>query len=145
MLSRSTACLMIYILPATSSRRENWQILYLLYCSGYFSVHNVTPTWFHAWLIINEIWHLSQVETSNKTGLLYEVSVVWTRGKSVILIYFDGFAQNCSNSIANALELLQSCARLSIWWPNLQPQTWSLGMALYHVSLQVKFTVWYVI
>ena len=27
---------------------------------------------------------------------------------------FDGLAQNCSNSIANALELLQSCASLVI-------------------------------
>ena len=29
--------------------------------------------------------------------------------------YLDGFAQNCSNSNANALELLQSCATPSIW------------------------------
>ena len=36
--------------------------------------------------------------------------------KSLHLIhYIDGLAQNCSNSIANALELLQSCAKPSIW------------------------------
>ena len=29
--------------------------------------------------------------------------------------YIDGFAQNCSNSNANAFELLQSCATPSIW------------------------------
>ena len=28
--------------------------------------------------------------------------------------YSDGLAQDCSNSIANALELLQSCAKPSI-------------------------------
>ena len=27
----------------------------------------------------------------------------------------DGLAQACSNSIANALELLQPCAKPSIW------------------------------
>ena len=34
--------------------------------------------------------------------------------------HIDGLAQDCSNSIANALELLQSCTKLSIWrahWP----------------------------
>ena len=29
--------------------------------------------------------------------------------------YFEGLVQYCSNSIANALELLQSCAKPSIW------------------------------
>ena len=28
--------------------------------------------------------------------------------------YFDGLVQDCSNSIANALELLQSCTKPSI-------------------------------
>ena len=31
-----------------------------------------------------------------------------------ISVYFDGFVQDCSNSIANALELLQSYTKLSI-------------------------------
>ena len=30
--------------------------------------------------------------------------------------YTDGLVQDCSNSIANALELLQSCTKLSISW-----------------------------
>ena len=30
------------------------------------------------------------------------------------LDYIDGFVQDCSNSIANALELLQSCAKPSV-------------------------------
>ena len=35
--------------------------------------------------------------------------------------YIDGLVQDCSNSIANALELLQSCTKPSIWShdPNL--------------------------
>ena len=28
----------------------------------------------------------------------------------------DGLVQDCSNSIANALELLQSCTKPSIWY-----------------------------
>ena len=28
----------------------------------------------------------------------------------------DGLVQDCSNSIANALELLQSCIKPSKWW-----------------------------
>ena len=30
-------------------------------------------------------------------------------------IHFDGLVQDCSNSIANALELLQSCTKPSIY------------------------------
>ena len=29
--------------------------------------------------------------------------------------YFNGLVQDCSNSIATALELLQSCTKSSIW------------------------------
>ena len=32
------------------------------------------------------------------------------------LIHIDGFVHDCSNSIANALEILQSCTKPSIWW-----------------------------
>ena len=31
--------------------------------------------------------------------------------------HIDGFVQDCSNSIANALELLQSCTKPSIYRP----------------------------
>ena len=34
---------------------------------------------------------------------------------SKISKYFDGLVQDCGNSIANALELLQSCTKPSIW------------------------------
>ena len=30
--------------------------------------------------------------------------------------HIDGLVQDCSNSTANALELLQSCTKPSIWW-----------------------------
>ena len=30
--------------------------------------------------------------------------------------HVDGFVQDCSNSIANALEILQSCTKPSIWY-----------------------------
>ena len=32
-----------------------------------------------------------------------------------LMRYFDGLVQDCSNSIANALELLQSCSKPSIY------------------------------
>ena len=31
-----------------------------------------------------------------------------------VLLYIDGLTQDCSNSIANALELLPSCAKSSL-------------------------------
>ena len=34
---------------------------------------------------------------------------------SVLTGYIDGVVQNSSNSVANALELLQSCTKLSIF------------------------------
>ena len=43
-------------------------------------------------------------------GLFYEVLL------SVDLDHMDGSVQNSSNSIANALELLQSSTKPSIWW-----------------------------
>ena len=33
----------------------------------------------------------------------------------IYMVYIDDLAQDCSNSIANARELLQSCAKPSIW------------------------------
>ena len=35
----------------------------------------------------------------------------------VYLVYIDGLAQDCSISIANALEMLQSCTKPSIYAP----------------------------
>ena len=36
-------------------------------------------------------------------------------GASFEVLYIDGLVQDCSNSIANALELLQSCTKPSTW------------------------------
>ena len=36
------------------------------------------------------------------------------KGLIPVAVYIDGLAQDCSNSIANALELLQSCTKPSI-------------------------------
>ena len=35
--------------------------------------------------------------------------------EDLFVLYIDGLVQDCSNSIANALELLQSCTKLSIF------------------------------
>ena len=46
-------------------------------------------------------------------------------GLIAVLVWgeIDGLVQDCSNSIANALELLQSCTKPSIWWFNtLRPE-----------------------
>ena len=47
---------------------------------------------------VNNISHISDKGHSQAKGL-----------------HIDSLLQDCSNSIANALELLQSCAKLSIW------------------------------
>ena len=40
--------------------------------------------------------------------------------------HFDGFVQDCSNSIANALELLQSCTKPLIWCIQYDISSWCL-------------------
>ena len=40
---------------------------------------------------------------------------------SVQCYHINGLVQDCSNSIANTLELLQSCTKPSTWWFSLQP------------------------
>ena len=48
---------------------------------------------------------------------------------SVAFHYIDGLVQDCSNSIANALELLQSSTKPSIWkLPSLHIMPESLNM-----------------
>ena len=50
-----------------------------------------------------------------------------------IYIYIDGSVQDCSNSIANALELLQPCTKPSIFAP--QTFWWiSLSITEYHIT-----------
>ena len=52
--------------------------------------------------------------------------------------YVDGLVQDCSNSIANALELLQSCTMPSMWYLNYNARNnlIHLGLALYHWSAE---------
>ena len=48
--------------------------------------------------------------------------------------HFDDLVQDCSNSSANALELLQSCTKPSSWrHPN--------GLSYYHSEMQVATIV----
>ena len=58
-------------------------------------VNNAGTTVLHR--VINKINHLSHNVSSS--------DFVW---------YIDGLVQDCSNSIANTLELLQSCSKPSI-------------------------------
>ena len=47
-------------------------------------------------------------------SLMCQIFVIWaylTRKH----VHIEGLAQDCSNSIANALELLQSCTKPSLW------------------------------
>ena len=84
------------------------------------------------------------------------------------LMYIDCFVKDCNNSIANALELLQSCTKLSIWgifamdqWVHIGTTRWwcapamnnqwdqvmktdtTMNIALFHQQLLVKRQVNY--
>ena len=50
--------------------------------------------------------------------------------------YFDGLAQHCGNSIANALELLESCAK-----PSISQLTYALSFmfSLYGINVELVF------
>ena len=54
------------------------------------------------WIVMNFFCHSIWFE--NEMSLAQ-----WTQ------LYFDGLVQDCSNSIANTLELLQTCIKLFIW------------------------------
>ena len=66
-----------------------------------------------------------------KITFLFQKSNLATTEKQTTLFWWyysvkddiDGWAQDCSNSIANALELLQSCTKPSISY-SLHTQTW---------------------
>ena len=61
--------------------------------------------------------------TEQVTSQIYEPmltemhNIIWHQYTAVCkrVIIIDGIVQNCSNSTANALELLQSCTKLSIF------------------------------
>ena len=60
--------------------------------------------------------------------------------------HVDGLVQDCINSIAYALELLQSCTKPSMWWHcNKHRLQWGMGclMRRYGVSFgEVWYVVW---
>ena len=52
------------------------------------------------------------------------------------VVYFNGLVQACSNSIANAVELLQYCAKPSIWYVTRKRVDPVYGIARYMVQLK---------
>ena len=46
---------------------------------------------------------------------VHNIKSLRKHNNKIILLYIDGLAQNCSNSIADALELLQSWAKTSMY------------------------------
>ena len=48
-------------------------------------------------------------------------AISWWRSCVLLVVSVDGLAQDCSNSIANPLELLQSCTKPSLCILPLNP------------------------
>ena len=61
-------------------------------------------------------------------------SIPWEKG-----LHIDGLTQHCINSIAEALELLHSSTKPSIWISFYSPLWWSL-----HKSVIIKHMPWQV-
>ena len=57
------------------------------------------------------------------------------RGKDDIIYNVDGLVQDCSISIANAMEILQSCTKSSTLWWNLFT-TWSYSSKIFTKETQ---------
>ena len=53
----------------------------------------------------------------------------WQSAQILALFDIDGLVQDCSNSIANALELLQSCTKPSICGLSFHKQEYSTWMS----------------
>ena len=67
------------------------------------------------WVISSEVDY-TLASDSNHQDIWLELEWVWSfheKMKAMIGAYIDGLVQDCSNSIANALELLQSCTEPS--------------------------------
>ena len=62
-----------------------------------------------------------------RTAFILVVSAVlwWKEIVEFLKPYFDGLVQDCSISIANALEILQPCTKPSVSWSNLTPFAWT--------------------
>ena len=65
------------------------------------------------------IWMTHWISQKWCQWLVWRVGTVLHRCLCYTQDYFDGWAQDCSNSIASALELLLSCAQPSTLWQAL--------------------------
>ena len=73
-------------------------------------------------VITNQASSVSNMTISYRAACA-SYTLVWNDSPTA-MIYIDGLAQDCSNSIANALELLQSCADTSICCACCTHHTW---------------------
>ena len=108
------------------------------------SSHNYHLGWFH--MVSFKLLNAISVHSSNRC--LRSLISVWTDPRVILSVqceqrsismqvadeitdaYIDGLVQDCSNSIANALELLQCCTKPSILWKARRSKHWSLGPIL---------------
>ena len=129
----STLVLTLYIdvvlSLSMSSCRLMWYIYLLLFnvfhwCWGNLNQHLVIVNW----TLSNKLpWNLNQntklfiLNENTFENVICEKANILFRGIWIKLAYFawklhiDGLVQDCSNSIANALELLQSYTKPSIY------------------------------
>ena len=89
-------------------------------------LNNTGPYWEEftgdSQVLVLHIWVRSQRCCCLVTWFYYQL--IAKPGKKTATLscphpYIDGLVQDCSNFIANALELLQSCTKQLIWGPNL--------------------------
>ena len=92
----------------------------------------ISPRLYYIWLHDSQIitwWNL--VRSPGSTHVKGCHSNDWSEWQKCHN-YIDGLAQDCSNSIANALKLLQCCSKPSAW-------DWSWGGRATVLSLQWEF------
>ena len=63
---------------------------------------------------INNTWDIIFIDIANLENLTVWTGWLLSTG-FMVKYHFDGLVQDCSNSIANALELLQSCTEPSVY------------------------------
>ena len=64
-----------------------------------------------------------------------EQTVMWAVSDALgllYLVYIDGLVQDCGNSSALAMELLQSCTKLTIWGIAFYVAKFFYGSARFH-------------
>ena len=74
------------------------------------------------WMIMKEITFMEVMEINRKKIIILHklskdncMDCIWDERESSMLMHdnMDGLVQDCSNSIANTLQLLQSCTKPS--------------------------------